>query len=593
MASLRPPGLGPIVGHTTESTCRVWIRAADPADNKADLDADRRTVGVIGIVSANKKKITDAWYFRLQREYDRTGTFVLGNDVQLGFYVDDYKAQKKELPAKPPADALAKKLEPNTEYTVRCGTLTIDDPMPNDASLPDWQLIGRLPDIDNIKQELFGPNFKATECEATFRTFPDPNIIAEKMSFLLGSCRYPGLLWKIKEADRIFGPMLEHFEDGELGKAARFTMMCGDQIYADMLNRMLPLMRADTFEEFQQRYVAAYGAPHLRQLMRTTTTYMILDDHEIEDNWTQDRMNDPGKHQLFNLAIGAYQSYQWSHGPHTYDRLLYYTFECAGYPVFVLDTRTQRYKDDLPGLHDNHMLGRPSLDPVNHPGQLQRLLDWLSKQQEKGGNVPKFIVTSSVFAPNDMTERLAPTAEDIKAHPNLDANKYSLNELFELNSKRRDDSDSWPAYPNTRLALLQHIVKNKIQNVVFLAGDIHCSNVAEIEFDGNDAKGLKAFSVTSSAFYWPFPFADGDPNNYVHNSRLANQSDPFPVIDTDAVMHYRSFGYTQEDNFARLDIDKNAATITVRVFDRDGAAVSVDARDGTQTMANVLQLANW
>jgi alkaline phosphatase D len=222
-------------------------------------------------------------------------------------------------------------------------------------------------------------------------------------------------------------------------------------------------------------------------------------------------------------------------------------------------------------------------------------------QQQERGNVPKFIVTSSVFAPNDMTERLAPTAEDIKERPavtKLSPANYTEKELFELNSKRRDDSDSWPAYPNTRLALLQHIVKKKIQNVVFLSGDIHCSNVAEIEFDGNDAKGLKAFSVTSSAFYWPFPFADGDPNNYVHNSRPGgkpDQSDPFPVIETDAVMHYRSFGYTQEDNFARLDVDKNAATITVRVFDRNGAAVSVDGPppDSRQTTQNVLQLAKW
>jgi alkaline phosphatase D len=365
MASLRPPGLGPIVGHTTDTTCRIWIRAADPADNKTTLDEDRRTVGVLGVM--RNKKIAEAWYFRLQREYDRTGTFLLGQDVQLGWYDDDLKeralAQGKE-PPKPddlPKKVRALPLDPDTPYTIRAGTLTIDDPLPNSASLPDWQLIDRLPDIDKIKGELI--NFKAEACEATFRTFPASKKVEDTLSFLLGSCRYPGLLWKIKEADRIFGPMQKHFEDGALGKAARFTMMCGDQIYADMLNRMIPLGRADTFDEFQERYVTAFGAPNLRQLMRTATTYMILDDHEIEDNWTQDRINDAGKHQLFNLAIGAYQSYQWSHGPHgppNSERLLYYTFECAGYPVFVLDTRTQRYKDDLPGLHDNHMVGRPT-----------------------------------------------------------------------------------------------------------------------------------------------------------------------------------------------------------------------------------------
>src|SRR5205807_9356190 len=148
-----------------------------------------------------------------------------------------------------------------------------------------------------------------------------------------------------------------------------------------------------------------------------------------------------------------------------------------------------------------------------------------------------------------------------------------------------------PAYPNTRGALLKHIVQNSIQNVVFLAGDIHCSCVAEIDFDG--ANDLKMCAVTSSAFYWPFPFADGDPNGFVHDSRQANQLDPFPVPDTKAVMHYRAFGFTQEDNFSRLEIDRANATLTVRVFDRDGELLEVADQAGKKTKANVLKLAKW
>jgi alkaline phosphatase D len=318
---------------------------------------------------------------------------------------------------------------------------------------------------------------------------------------------------------------------------------------------------------------------------------MILDDHEIEDNWSQDRLGDAGKQHLFNVAIGAYQSYQWSHGPRTYGRLLYYAFECAGYPVFVLDTRTQRYKDDQPGLRDNHLLGRPSLDPVNHPGQLQRLLDWLTAQQDRAGNVPKFVVTSSVFVPNAIEERLDPAADAFLAGAAPTPPPDAEAGLYQFNRARRENSDSWPAYPVTRLALLRHIVQGKIQNVVFLAGDVHCSNVAEIEFEG--AGDLKAFSVTSSAFYWPFPFADGDPNGYVHDSRADGQRDPFPVLQTSAVMHYRSFGYTQEDNFTRVDLDRAAATLTVRVLDREGNLVTVTDRAATRVTANVLRLAAW
>jgi alkaline phosphatase D len=586
MASLRAPGLGPIVGHTTDTTCRIWIRAGDPGDKKAKLDSERRTVGVIGIVGKGKtRRITDAWYFRLHREFDRTGIFTLGADRQLGHFPSDYKDEGKKEPAKLAKGIQSEPLNPDTEYVVRAGTLTIDDPLPDDESLPDWKLRDRLPDIDAIKDELL--TLEESESEAVFRTFPKSGQMASKMSFILGSCRFPGLLWKIKEADRIFAPISDHFVATKQQDAARFTVMCGDQIYADTLNKSIPLLRADTYEEFQERYQTAFGSPNLRRLLRNSTTYMTLDDHEIEDNWTQDRLKTvPGARDVFVTAIGAYMSYQWSHGPRTWGRLLYYDFECGGYPVFVLDMRTQRYKDDQGGLLDNHLLGRPSLDPVNHPSQTDCLLAWLSRQQKAIGDAPKFIVSASVFAPNAMDERVFRVAGDPPSTQPED-------DIYLANLKRREESDSWSGYPNTRLAILRHIVDNKIQNVVFLGGDIHCSCVAEIDFDGPQGKGLTAFSVTSSAFYWPFPFADGDPNGYVHDSRAAGQIDPFPVIGTNAVMQYRSFGYTQEDNFTRLDIDRAKNTLTVRVFDRKGDTVEVANAKGAKTTANVLQLAKW
>lgn len=605
MASLRAPGLGPIIGATTDKTCRIWIRAGDPGDSKADLDADRRTIGVVGIVNKDGKKIDQAWYFRLQREYDRTGTFKLGEDVAFGRTPGDLEREKAATNKQVPPVDKPTKLKADTPYKIRVGTLTIDDPFPNDVNLPDWRLRDRLPDIDMIKDELLLLRPTETETvEATFRTFPQADKISERMSFLLGSCRYPGLLWKIKEADRIFGPMQKHFElKNDFGEPARFTMMCGDQIYADMLHRLVPILRADSYEEFQERYHTAFGAQNLRKLLSSATTYMILDDHEIEDNWTQDRLKKDGKHQLFNIAISAYMSYQWIHSPRNFGRPLYYNFDCGGYPFFVLDTRTQRYKDDAVGMRDNHLLGRPTLDQKNHPGQLQHLLDWLSHQQKKLGNVPKLIVTACVFAPNAMDERIDPDAEivdDERANPPPQRrdDEYLL---YLVNKKRRDDSDSWPAYPNTRLAILERILKEKIQNVIFLSGDIHCSNIAELKFNltaggkvkDDDGDELKAFSVTSSAFYWPFPFADGDPNSYVHDSTKEMQIDVFPIPKAGAWMTYRSYGYTQEDNFARLDIDRKRQKLKVRIFNSLGEVVRVDDRDGKLTKENVLSLAKW
>jgi alkaline phosphatase D len=566
MNALRPPGLGPVIGHTTDKTCRLWIQAGDLEDRTGILDANRRTIGVLGVISEDGKKVTKAYYFRLQREFDRTGTFVLGADVALGRYkTDDIPLAEQDKPLQ---------LTPDTSYRVRMATLTIDDPWPHNESLSDFDLAKFLPPIENIGPALLDASIDPYEI--TFRTFPASNKRQDTLSFLQGSCRYPGLLWKVKEADRIFEPMVAHLAE-DPKTAPRFTVMVGDQIYADMLNRNVPIGRADTYTEFQDRYRAAFSSPNMRKLLSIAPNYMILDDHEIEDNWTQDRLK--ANHELFNFAIGAYMSYQWSHGPRTYDRRLFYNFGCGGYPFFVLDTRTQRFKDDEVGLRDNHLLGRPTIDPM-HPSQLSLFLDWLTEQQRSAGNTPKFVVSSSVFCPNEMTERL-----DVAAGLAVDA-------LGPTNARRREDSDSWPAYPLTRQAILDRIVQDKIQNVVFLTGDIHCSNIAKLDFTvGQKDTGLVAYDITSSAFYWPFPFANGDPNNYVHDSRDPKQRDPFPIAGGE--MNYRAWAFTQEDNFCRVDIDKTSGTLRIRYFDRNGRLLTVSDQAGNRVDANVLPLAPW
>lgn len=552
MSSLRPPGLGPIVGHTTDHSARVWIRAGDPVDDAELLSAERRTLGVAALLEKDGRRIRRplVYYFRLHREYDRTGAFTFGEDRDLG--------DTNGRPAR---------LDPESSYVARLGTLTLDDPFPNDFSVWDEQLRARLPDPRVWLDALRG--LDADESEARFGTFPAAEAPQDRFGFVFGSCRYPGLLWRIKHADRIFGPLQEEFERARDGTRPRFVLMAGDQVYADMFNRVIPIGRADTVAEFQDRYHQAFGARNMRRLLRHAPTYMILDDHEIEDNWRQDRVRLSNKRLLFHIAINAYRSYQWYHGPRNFGERLYYSYDCAGYPFFVLDGRTQRYTDDVEeSLEDNHLLGRPSVSE-EYPSQFDRLLEWLSAQQGERGSAPKFIVSPSVFVPNPMGARTA------------------------LSERHRLKSDSWPAFPTTRRALLQHIVDNNIQNVVFLSGDIHCSNVAELAFSGTpEAEALKMFSITSSSFYWPYPFADGEPSDYVQDSRASGQEDTF-AVSSQVNMDYRAYNFTQIDNFSRVDVDRARHAITVRVFDKDGALVQRDTRRGKRDLVARLQLAPW
>lgn len=570
MSTLRCPSLGPIIGHTTSQSCRIWIAASDALDERG-IAEDRRTIGVLAVVGADGLVgPNDIFYFRLRREYARTGTFNLGVDKSL--WKDPAQA----------AELQPLLLQPATRYTIRVACLNQDDAYPNDSLVTSEALAATLPPASVWRDKLNNANLEdEAYAESTFVTQP---VVADgkppPISFFVGSCRYPGVLWKRKEADRIFGPMLEQHS----ARPVNLALMVGDQIYADLLNRKVSVALADSYEEFQERYHTAFGSRNMRQLLSQIPTYMILDDHEIEDNWSQDRIKDSAKRQLFNLAIGAYMNYQWSHGPRFTDSFvhepafkdaealkfgstinLHYDFACAGYPFYVLDTRTQRYTD-RPGLTDNHLLGRPPLSP-NEPSQLDRVCAWLRHMQQTRGNVPKFIVSSTVFLPNEVNT----VASD----------------------HEKEQSDSWSAFPTTRRALLQSIVKDKVQNVVFLSGDIHCSNISRLEFTGPGA-GLRAYSVVSSAFYWPWPFADGEPAGYVHDSRDPRTLDAFQLGDDLGELHYRTWSFTQEDNFCRVDVDPHNAQLLVAAYDKDGTPIKRFREDGVRSeLAEALQLEPW
>lgn len=601
MPALREPGLGPIVGHVSDTSARVWIRGGDSDDQGAKMHSDRRTIGVGTVLEVPKedqklllsddgrkdlreklaerakaelrkprpsKAAPRLFYFRLHREYDRTGTFGFGEDSCI-----------TGTPSAP--------LKPETDYLALMGTLVIDDPFGDDRNVSSGRLAQKLPDPQVWAADLL--DLTSRSCLASFRTFSARSKPPGNLSFILGSCRYPGVLWKIKEADKIFGPLRSEAlglaprdakasETAAPSSRAQFVLMVGDQIYADMMNRHVPIGLADTFEEFQERYHTAFGSRNMRKLLSQMPTYMILDDHEIEDNWTQDRLSKAASRKVFHLAVGAYMSYQWSHCPRSYQTRLYYNFECNGYPFFVLDTRTQRFIDDVPGsLDDNHLLGRPTIGD-EEPSQLDRLLRWLVAQQKNRGDVPKFIVSSSVFAPSPITAREGRDGD------------------VEDRVRWKEESDSWPAFPTTRRALLSTIIKNGVQNVVFLSGDIHCANVAQLELAGSpEAEKLKAFSVTSSAFYWPFPFADGEPSAFVHDSRAQDQRDTFQIDQTHS-MDYRAWSFTQEDNFCRVDLDPRSHSLRVTAIDKAGEIIRKRNWIGQATgkpIVSDLQLAPW
>ena len=301
MAALREPSLGPIIGHTTDTTSRIWIRGADPNDRGANQHSRRLTVGVIALTDANEQAVPNpvVYYFRLHRDNDRTGTFTLGEDSCIK------------------SGSVSQPLTPYTAYKATVGTLVVDGLFNDDTDISDDELVGKLPDAAEWLDNLL--SLREEESTATFHTFAAKDKGPGELSFIFGSCRYQGFRTRIK-SDEIFGPLLREAE-GEgrsgLNRHVQFVLMAGDQIYTDKLTPNIPIGRADTPQEFQQRYIEAFSTGNMRRLLSRVPTYMMLDDHEIENNWIQNRTKKDKKQQLFNYAKEAYENYQWRHSSRT------------------------------------------------------------------------------------------------------------------------------------------------------------------------------------------------------------------------------------------------------------------------------------
>ena len=248
-----------------------------------------------------------------------------------------------------------------------------------------------------------------------FHTFPSA---PRPFSFLLGSCNLHSL-------GIIEKPDTAWLSISRIAAAtdARFMLHCGDQIYAD-----IPFGTRPDLDHYRDKYLDAWEDCRPAQRVLTELPhYMILDDHEITNNFDHQKCEADGD-MLLNVAMKVYWEFQHKHNPDTPpirgQRRYYYDFACAGARFFVLDTRYSR----------DASRGR-MLDPT----QMTRLKAWLKRHRSE----LKFVVSSVPF----VGQVLSP------------------------------EGDKWcdPAFDAQRYEILNHALDNDINRIVFLTGDMHTS----------------------------------------------------------------------------------------------------------------------
>lgn len=288
-----------------------------------------------------------------------------------------------------------------------------------------------------------------------------------ELSFFAAGCRHPGLTgYEEERSDFTLKSLAKtiHLDN------PKFMLMLGDQIYSDA--RAGVFDQSTLIERLIPRYRNAFGSLGFKNVAKRLPLYMVIDDHEIIDNWSTEHNHINELHEaLVSNAKSAFYVYQRSHGPKLRVKDTFANeFHHGSFQFLSLDTRSNKTR----------LKTREKNEPsIMSKSQWAYLTRWIKKQDKQ---IPKFILTGSVVFPG------------VKEN---------------VGSPAPRQADNWQMSESERIRLLKLIVDNELNNVVFISSDYHCSAVSTISL----SNGLQAYAVVAPALHAPLRFANVEPQD--------------------------------------------------------------------------------
>lgn len=310
--------------------------------------------------------------------------------------------------------------------------------------------------------------------------------------FSLASCQYPAGLLDGPVAYRSYGRLLDMLR-GPKAEQPRFMLFVGDQVYVDPTAGLFD--PADSDDRYRIPYENWLGEPRVRHSLRRVPSFMLLDDHEIIDNWEPEAHPDTVENNALKAeGLGAFHKYQSGEDSNSssVDQFGLRRFEQDGFHFYLLNTRTKRMHRTVNKIATTELVDHQLLDTL------------LTEIAAKPG--PKFLVTPSIFLPR---HRRAVQRDFSTGAGNLSALH----------------SDGWDGYPATQALVLRGIVEKGIQHLVFLSGDEHRGCIASGRI--RDAAGTlvgRFHSIHTAGMSAPFPFANAMDEDTVDQEVLEFQS---------------------------------------------------------------------
>ncbi|MEJ2602228.1 MAG: alpha/beta fold hydrolase [Gammaproteobacteria bacterium] len=321
---------------------------------------------------------------------------------------------------------------------------------------------------------------------------PDPEAApSDECRFLLASCQYPASLLDSPLAYDSYRLTMERVSSAETeapaaGIVPRFGIFAGDQVYADASAGLSDPSVRDG--RFRIPYEDLLRFPYVRSVLRRIPSYMLLDDHELDDNW-EPVAGDTKNVELGTVGVDAYRKYQRG-----LDETLPYEFKADDFDFFQLDIRSGRQQRNVSEV-DRCRLWSDDAD-------FDAFTQWLAGTTNGGDQRPRFVVTPSMLLPR---HRQAAQWGSVAA---------ALN------------SDGWDGYPLSLLTMLKTIVDAQARNLVFLSGDEHLASHARIEVrERASDESVVIHSVHTAAAFAPYPFANG--SRYRH---LVDETFYFSIV---------------------------------------------------------------
>ena len=243
----------------------------------------------------------------------------------------------------------------------------------------------------------------------------------------------------------------------------KMIFMGGDQMYSDY-PESLSLFKKDYFKKldcgkedildcsedeikriYRKRYRYFWNIPEMHEIQKEYPSYMVLDDHDIIDNWgSAEEHQHPKWVKLGRAAIDVYFDYQASRVLEERKRAnedYHFKFSYANCAFFVMDLRTNRKFGENGQLFNDY--------------QKDSFMDFLEEHKNK----PAIFILMSV--------------------PLVFLPKFIAKLFSSVTASGEDFSDRWSTGEHVRdrdwmlKKLHEHQSKFPKQKVVILSGDIH------------------------------------------------------------------------------------------------------------------------